>query len=144
MTQESSLQAIMFRYDPQIRGVRAQGPRDTLSLRLVLGAIATPPYVLAAARAVLGRSSFGAEDLLFRYPAAELLDPGEELWQGVEVEAVDEVAHVPERAFEQLVVTAIRTLLADGPPSGQGGVDEPTRATVSAMLGEIEARHGAS
>ena len=126
MTPESSLQAIIFRYDPQIRGVRAQGPRDTLSLRLVLGAIASPPYVLTAAR------------------AAELLDPGEELWQGVEVEAVDEVAHVPERAFEQLVVTAIRTLLADGPPAGQGGVDEPTRATVSAMLGEIEARHGAS
>lgn len=141
MISSEALQKITLRYDAQFESMYLDGPAETRALCAVVGVLLHPWYVERVARAVLERRGFGANDFSFRYPVVELLDPGEALWEGVEVEAVHEVQYLAESAFESLIVRAMRAYLNQAPTTGRRPVELNTRSQVERLLQEIELRN---
>ena len=69
-----------------------------------------------------------------------MLDPGEEFWEGIEIEAVHDVDYLSEAAFERLMTSAVRLLLQESPLEGKLGIDAGTRAEIEGLLAEVAAR----
>lgn len=141
MISDLDLSAITLRYERSFQSLHADGPDTAYALLCVIGATLHQPYVERVARCILERKAFGANDFQFRYCVPAVMDPGEAPWEGVEVEAIEEVEYLSERAFELLMLRAIRLLLSESPLEGRSGISLQTRAEVDRILREIEVRN---
>lgn len=95
-----------------------------------------PRYLPGVVAAIELRQGTGVNDFSFRYCNPELMDQGEEPWEGVEVDGGQGTGYIPEAVFERLMCRAIRLFLALQPLSS------PEAASVEEQLQKIEARCG--
>ena len=141
MISDDALNAIKLRYDRNFHSLHAEGPDAAYALLCVIGATLHQPYVERVARCIVERKAFGANDFQFRYCVPDVMDHGEPVWEGVEVEAIEEVEYLSERTFELLMLRAIRLLLSESPLEGRSGISSQTRADIEPLLRDIEERN---
>lgn len=139
MLNRDAVDAITMAYNLKSRLVDLQGTPASFELRAVLENM-YPSYMNHASGAVLERTSASANDFGFRYPREELLDPGEEMWTGVEVHAIDEVAYVSEPDFDRVMLRLFHIFIEAAPAANHPVVGTPRWFELLANVAAIEAQ----
>ena len=111
-------------YDPQSARVRLAGGSPPWPLVAFVSTLKASVLSRAIA-GVLERSEFPIDEGGFRYPNEHLLDIGEELWHGVEIDVMQQCVVIPEPDFARLMLRVAQTFISGATDCDHAMLREP-------------------
>lgn len=140
MLRPEDIDAIQWLYQPERGWFRVIPPSpEADNLTSMLFAF-SPTHLHYTSNAVRTRTGHSNEMGGFRYPVEDMLDPGEALWEGVEVYCLDDVSYVSEPDFDRLMMRLFRAFIETAPSVNHKIVGTPVWDQLLDNVAAIEAQ----